>query len=494
MRKLSWYVLSFAFAGCGDDSATKTPDAFVMPDAPVETLGPAPELAMACSDSMTDVYTLPSGLPTMSDSHRGDVFRCSTGESLSAYKVNAQIEAYNANFTNATAGKATSGFWTFRIAYRSERNTVTNARAEGDMAAFLLVPEKPLAGAPLIVFGHGSVGAAPKCAPSLHDLNGPARDDDYPPALLRLAGAGYTVISPDYAGFSYGQTPGYFNAEDEAHAILDATRAAAKILKTPPAKVAFVGHSQGGHAVIAAQSYAESYGMTGELIGVATFAPYWVSLSLLTAAATDTGGLSTAAPGDIGSIVYAMAYAYSELELREGAGHGLDAFDSAKAAAAKDAILGGECYDATKIAALGAKPSEFFDTNYVNSVGGACALSGSCSDPLAQKWKGYWISERPPIDSTGAPMLIFTGPKDTFINQGRAQCAHDAFDTALSASGSTTTVTYCSDPAATHREFVRRDDVDYALQWIASKAGIGSAPAACTPPDPTFCASIPKDY
>lgn len=496
MRKLTYCFVSLALAGCGDDAPTKTPDAATpMPDAPPsEVLGPAPELAMACSDQMADVYTLPSGLPTMDDSRRGDVFRCAVGESLSAYKVNKQIEAYNVGYPKAVAAHATSGFWTFRIAYRSQRNTISNARAEGDMGAFLLVPEKPIAGAPLIVFGHGSVGIAPKCAPTHLDLSGPVQDQDYPSVLLRLAGAGYTVISPDYSGFSYGQTPGYFNAEDEAHAILDATRAAAKILKTPPTKVGFLGHSQGGHAVISAQSYAEAYGMTGELVGVATLAPFWASLSLFAAATTDTAGLMTSDPASLSSIVYAMAYAYSQGELRDGVGRGVDVFASNKQTAAKDAILN-ECYDAAAIQALGAKPSDFFDSTYVSAVGNACALGGMCGNASAPKWKGYWIEDRPTIDNTGAPLLVLTGGMDTFITQGRAECGKEAFDAAVAAQGSTTTIQYCSSAMAGHRDFPRTADLDYALQWLANKAGVGSAPAACTPPDPGFgCPSIPQNF
>lgn len=498
MRKLAWCssALALTLSGCGgDDAPNKPPDAAVIPDAPVETLGPPPELAMACSDSLADVYVLPSGLPAMDDSRRGDVFRCAPTESLSTYKVNAQIAGYNTGYAMAEMGKATSGFWSFRIAYRSQRNTVSAARAEGDTAAFLLVPEKPLAGAPLIVFGHGSVGFAAKCAPSHLDLAGSVQDQDYPPMLYRLAGAGYTVIAPDYNGFSYGQAPGYFNAEDEAHAVLDATRAAAKILKSPPAKVAFVGHSQGGHAVISAQSYAESYGMTGELVGVATLAPFWVSLTLFAAATTDTAVLMTAT--DVNSILYAMAYAYAGNELREGAGKGVEVFATAKQAAAKEVLNGGECYEAAKMQALGARPSDFFDSTYVNSVGNNCALGGQCSDALSIKWKARWIEDRPPIDATGAPLLVITGGQDTFITIGRAQCGRNAFDAAIAAtSGATTTVQYCQNATAGHRDLPRTADVDYLISWVAAKAGIGSAPAACTetPAAPFGCPSIPQNY
>jgi pimeloyl-ACP methyl ester carboxylesterase len=495
MGKLTCCAVVLTISACGGGGGS-TPDAShdsAPPiDAPVETLGPAPALAIACSDSAADVYTLPTGLPAMDDSHRGDVFRCATTESLSQYKVNAQIAAYNVGYPIAEAGAATSGFWTYRIAFRSERNTVNSARAEGDTAAYLLVPEKPLAGAPLVVFGHGSVGIAAKCAPTHLDLAGAVDDQDFPPALLRLAGAGYTVISPDYNGFSYNQPPGYFIAEDEAHAILDATRAAANVLPTPPAKVVFVGHSQGGHAVVAAQGYAASYGHAGTLVGVATFAPFWASLSLFGAATTGTAGLMTANAGDTSSILYPMEYAYSEGELNEGSGHGVDVFQPDKQAAAKDTILGGECYDMAKLQALGATPADFFLSTFVDEVGNSCSLNGNCSTTLSAKWKQYWQNERPPVDPMGAPMLVMFGGMDAFVTPGRAQCVQNKINTDLG-SGATATVQYCQNPNAAHRDLVRTSDVDYVISWINARAGIGSDPAACTPPQTRVCPPLPAD-
>jgi len=500
MGKLSCCSVFLTLVACGG-GGDKTPDAAVVHDsapavdAPIETLGTPPALAIACTDAVADVYTYPSTLPAMDDSHRGDVFHCATTESLSTYKVNAQISAYNVGYPVAEAANATSGFWTFRIAYRSERNTVNAMRAEGDMAAYLLVPEKPLAGAPLVVFGHGSVGVAPKCAPTHLDLSGAVDDQDFPSALLKLAGAGYTVIAPDYSGFTYpNQSPGYFIAEDEAHGILDATRAAAKVLPSPPDKVVFIGHSQGGHAVIAAQSYATSYGYTGTLVGVAAFAPYWASLSLFGAATTSTGGLMTMNPDDLSSILYAMEYAYSEGELRDGAGHGVDVFATGKQAAAKDAMLGGECYDMAKVQALGATPADFFDTNFVNDVGVSCSLSGNCSNGVAPTWRQHWIDERPAIDAAGAPMLVMFGGMDTFVTPGRAQCVEDKLNGDIAAvTGATATVTFCQNPAAAHRDLVRTSDVEYVMSWINAKAGIGSEPAACTAPPPKSCTPIPRN-
>jgi len=499
MKGITSLSLFLLIAACGSDNK-QNPDAAkpidAAPDAPPQTLGPTPDLALPCTDAAADVYTLPASLPAMTDQLRGDVFRCAKTESLSTYKIDTQITAYNANMGGTTYNAPTmvpavTGFWSYRIAYRSERNTVSNARAEGDMAAYLLVPEHPLPNAPLVVFGHGSVGVAPACAPTKLDLSAASQDQDFPPMLYRLAGAGFTVIAPDYNGFSYNQPPGYFNAEDEAHSILDATRAAAKILPSPPAKVVIVGHSEGGHAALSAQSYAKTYGMTGDLVGVAALAPLWSSMDLFAAGATPAGQLTTA--NNVNSILYAMEYAYSAGELRDGTGHGVDVFQTAKQAAAKDAMLGGSCYDSAKLQALGATPADIFDANYVNIVGTGCALGGTCTDPLAVKWKAIWGQDRPAIDPTGAPVLVMFGGIDDFVNPNRALCAKAKITADLGA-GPTTTVKYCDDPAAAHRDLVRDKSADYVVKWAASLTGAGADPGACDPMPSGTCQQIPKEY
>jgi hypothetical protein len=493
MRPRSFFLLSLVFVGCGDPAP-------VMPDAVDHTLGEAPALAMPCTDSVSDVYVMPSGLPAMDDSRRGDVFRCAVAEKLTVPEIKTKIGEYNENrfntaYTNTTEGTINSGFWTYRIAFRSTRNTVNGVRAEGDMAAVLVIPAKPLAGAPVVVWGHGSSGVASKCATSKQDLAGPVQDQDFPASVYRLAGYGYTVIAPDYAGFSYGQAVGYFNAEDEAHAILDATRAAAKILPTAPDKFVFAGHSQGGHAVLSAHSYAKSYGMHGQLVGVATFAPFWISFSLWAAATTDPAGLTTAT--DANSILYAMSYAYAAGELREP-GSGVSVFQAAKQDAAKDVLIGNECYEYTKLSALGARPSDFFDATYVNAVGyncGANPFTPDCTTPEAAKWKARWIEDRPALDPQGPPVLAMYGAKDTFITPARAQCGRDKFARDLAVGGATTKVEYCYSDVAIHRDILRGPDADYLNKWIAAKAGIGPEPGAC-PAFPTgiICASPPNDY
>ncbi|HEX9102206.1 MAG TPA: alpha/beta fold hydrolase, partial [Polyangia bacterium] len=407
--------------------------------------------------------------------------------SLTAAKVNAQLTAYNQTSPNAMpVANVTSGFWTYRVAYRTLRNTpATGSPAEGDTAAYLLVPEKPIAGAPLVVFAHGSVGIAPKCAPSLLDLSSPAQDQDFPVNLMRLASYGYTVIAPDYAGFQYGQSPpGYFNAEDEAHSVLDATRAAANVLPMMPDKVVIVGHSQGGHAALAAQSYAKAYGMKGTLAGVAVFAPLETSMALWAAATTSAAGLTTSQ--NVSTILYAMEYAYTAGALRGDPGGGLAVFQTAKQQAAKDAMLGGECYDSAKLQALGSTPADIFDMNYVSNVGFTCAATPLGSDCTmapttpagdAPLWLSRWKQDRPALDPMSGPILIWLGGKDTSIRPGFAECAREKFAKDLSAAGTTTTIKYCFDAGAAHGDIIRRAPSDYVNQWIAAQAGVGPAPS-----------------
>ena len=354
-----------------------------------------------------------------------------------------------------------------------------------------MIPEKPIAGAPLIVWAHGSVGVAASCAPSMLDLSGAVQDQDFPVNIYKLAGYGYTVIAPDYSGFSYGQPPGYFNAEDEAHSVLDATRAAANLLTSPPDKVVLVGHSQGGHAVLSAQSYSNSYGLSGTLVGVAAYAPLWTSMSIWAAGTTSAGGLTTAS--DVSSILYTMEYAYSASALRGDPAMGLDVFQAAKRDGVKDTLFGGACYDATKLQALGAGPTDFYESRLVSNVGFTCAanpLGSDCtmapSTPAgdAPLWLSRWEQDRPPLEAQSVPILIFYGGKDGTVKPGWAECAREKFATDVSATGATTTIKYCFDANAVHRDIIRGASADFVNQWIAARAGVGSDPA-------TDCASFP---
>src|SRR5262249_54460664 len=154
MKSLIFLCFPLLALGCNDNKNNNTPDM-------AGGLGKGPPLAQPCMDHNSHGYTVPPGLPAMDNTHPCGVSRLAHTQSLPADKVNSQITAYDANTFGVTymsvPPNVTSGFWSYRFTFRTLRNTPTGGGmpAEGDSAGFLLIPEKPLANAPLVVFAHG---------------------------------------------------------------------------------------------------------------------------------------------------------------------------------------------------------------------------------------------------------------------------------------------------------------------------------------------------
>ena len=333
------------------------------------------------------------------------------------------------------------------------------------------------------------------------DLERRGPSSDFPASIYKLAGYGYTVIAPDYAGYSYGQPPGYFNAEDEAHSILDATRAAAQLLPAMPDKVVIVGHSQGGHAALAAQAYAHAYGLAGTLAGVAALAPFWTSMSIWAAGDADATMLSTAA--DSTAILYTMEYAYSAGLLRGDPSQGLAVFKAEKQRRPRTRSSAASATTSPRCRRSARSRSDFFDPDYVNNVGFNCAANPFGTDCTqapstpagdAPLWMSRWAEDRPALDPIGAPLLIWYGGMDTYVKPGWAECAREKLARDFSTPGATAQVQYCFDPAADHAGLLNGSDPDYINAWIAAQAGAGPDPGTCTPfPTGLTCLTPPTD-
>jgi hypothetical protein len=247
-------------------------------------------------------------LPAFDPSHRGDVVHCAFDRTLTRDQINTA--ATNDGYTGPPL---MSGSRVYRIAYRTTRATMADGTTpDGLSSALVFIPDTPRTGAqPLVVVGHASIGIAERCAPSRNDLL--TRGDwldDFRSVILPLVGYGWTVIATDYAGFGYGSTSGWSLATDEAHSLLDATRAMSNVVApgTLSGDVVMVGHSQGGHAVLSAHALARTYGLSGRLAGVAAFAPLWLSSRAWGAAISPFARLTTAT--DAITIAYAMEYFY----------------------------------------------------------------------------------------------------------------------------------------------------------------------------------------
>ncbi|WP_030665284.1 lipase family protein [Streptomyces cellulosae] len=136
---------------------------------------------------------------------------------------------------------------------------------------------------PLVAVAPGTMGQGDQCAASLgleHPLrlNGQTLSVGYENlAVYRLLAQGIAVVVTDYAGLgATDRLHTYVNRVDEAHAVLDAVRAARALRGTSvtaDSPVALFGYSQGGGATAAAAELQTSYAPDVTLAGTYSGAP-----------------------------------------------------------------------------------------------------------------------------------------------------------------------------------------------------------------------------
>ncbi|MEV0948798.1 lipase family protein [Rhodococcus sp. NPDC049939] len=134
--------------------------------------------------------------------------------------------------------------------------------------AVLLPPgEPPPGGWPVISWAHGAVGVADKCAPTV-------TGQIVIPYVQSWLEQGYAIVATDYVGLG---TPGihpYLDSPSEGHSVIDMVRAGRAVTPSLSDRWMAIGHSQGGHAVLAAASMATTYAPELDFRGtVATGAP-----------------------------------------------------------------------------------------------------------------------------------------------------------------------------------------------------------------------------
>ncbi|POX45470.1 triacylglycerol lipase [Streptomyces sp. Ru71] len=136
---------------------------------------------------------------------------------------------------------------------------------------------------PLVVVAPGTMGQGDQCAASLgleHPLrfNGRTVSVGYEDlSIYRLLSSGAAVVVTDYAGLgATDRLHTYVNRVDEAHAVLDAARAARSVRGasvTAGSRVGLFGYSQGGGAAAAAAELQPSYAPDVHLAGTYAGAP-----------------------------------------------------------------------------------------------------------------------------------------------------------------------------------------------------------------------------
>ncbi|MEV5440634.1 lipase family protein [Streptomyces sp. NPDC052682] len=136
---------------------------------------------------------------------------------------------------------------------------------------------------PLVAVAPGTLGQGDQCAASLglqHPLlfNGQTLSVGYETlAVYRLLARGIAVVITDYGGLgTTDRLHTYVNRVDEAHAVLDAVRAARSLSGasvTRTSRVGLFGYSQGGGATAAAAELQPSYAPDVVLAGTYSGAP-----------------------------------------------------------------------------------------------------------------------------------------------------------------------------------------------------------------------------
>lgn len=438
-------------------------------------------LSNPCTDALSTIYDDAAPFAIWDPSHRGEVVRCAYDRLIPKSEMTAHF---------AKTMFADPGIYTdvhkFRITYWTERDATVPMIGSAGAGGASLVPSGVITSAtlyvpairvakpaPLVVFAHPTVGSADVCAPSKDDPMG--FHQDWRSKAYGLVGHGWTVVMPDMPGLGTSGQPAWDDSEDEAHALLDATRAVRKIA-TPSlvtSKNAFVGHSEGGHGVLAVQSYASTYGADGTVDALVAFAPVSFSQGAWGAElAPVAAAMKLYLPSVLG---FATQYIYGHLAKYEGDAHRTDAFQPA-VAAQLDTIMQTHCEgdvgDALYAVGSNMKATDLYTSAYTGEVG-SCGAFGMCAGATASWWHDRWAADRPLADKS-LPIVIWQGALDLSVSPDRQQCGVDR----LAAQGAP--VTTCGDVNADHSSIAASIFAgSWSEQYLYAQLLGGTPPSAC---------------
>ncbi len=501
MRTL--FITCLLLSGCSGASSQRAPDAGPrLNDAQVSmdaSRAPTPadggdaqapwDFAMPCQNEAADLDVAPSA--TELGQAAGSVLRCVRGPRLE----NADVDrlARSSGYTGRALKSAISVSW---LIYRTERGTEPPSPGFG--SAVVLWPTTPRATElPVIVVGHGTVGLAPSCPPSRET---PDAEETYLAELgYALAGDGYRVILPDFAGYAaFGAQgnppPGYHAAVDEAKSMLDAARALRSLEPAGFSKqVVLMGHSQGGHAALSALAYHADYGSGGELAAVVAYAPSWFPMTSFPAMLALANSFPL--PEEANSVAASVWYHYSNAELLDGPGAGVLLF-APKQRDAIRAFFEREC-DPDALSKLGKNIGDLFDPSFTSDVAPFAGLGVPCLSSRCATWMARYKADRPHLknEAKSVPLLVLHGDADDWIPPERAKCGFDR----LAADGANTTL--CIVKGAKHDPLVGMRS-EYVSDWIAwhtlgakdpGTCGFGLGALVDEQGQPAVCSALPPN-
>ena len=198
-----------------------------------------------------------------------------------------------------------------RILYSSTNGLDDKTHIAVSGALFWPKGDPPVGGWPLVAWAHGTVGAAPKCAPSF--MGRSERDKKY---LNSWLSAGFAVVATDYQGLGTAGGHPYLATRPEAYGVLDSVRAVRGQPQIGDAAIV-VGQSQGAGAAFATAAFQPSYAPDVKLLGtVATGVPYFSKETLAALARSGADNKDKVTP--------TLAYTFLLLQLAELTTPGFD--------------------------------------------------------------------------------------------------------------------------------------------------------------------------
>lgn len=156
----------------------------------------------------------------------------------------------------------------YRVLYTTLDKDNKPAAASGQF--WVSTKPVPAGGRRVLAWAHGTVGTAPKCAPS-RSAN-PLQDTSY---WLNVAmDNGYVVAATDYLGLGTPYPPTYLVGRQEARDVVNSVRAVKNFVKEPTTKDWIVyGHSQGGHSALWTAALSKQLAPELNLIATGAAAP-----------------------------------------------------------------------------------------------------------------------------------------------------------------------------------------------------------------------------
>jgi hypothetical protein len=164
-----------------------------------------------------------------------------------------------------------------RLLYTSTDGLAGDARTVVSGGLFLPPGSPPEGGWPLLLWSHGTVGIADKCAPSWTGYV-PFHQEH----LEHWLNNGYAIVTSDYQGLGTKGTHPYLATQPAAYSNLDAIRAVQGADFPLSDRVVVAGQSQGAGAAIATAGHLAAYAPEIDLRGVvATGVPYFTPEALI---------------------------------------------------------------------------------------------------------------------------------------------------------------------------------------------------------------------